>query len=276
MFSGSLSFFSLPQSPSSPDGHRHTPKPRILPRSNNSVPHLDRGSIVRHGTERLVPGHITVRWPSISAHRPSQAICANRLRQCFIPTNTRDRLILQSNQRIYFPSTLTLFNKDFSLFEHATHPVSIGCSLTNRTAMSDSDTSSLPPSPGLDPTRQLLDPPIPVSSQEQAWRRLVARTVPHDELPSVIEAVLSGRETNVVDLLTGSDAQAFIDIMDEVRYTLLFPRRGQFTPPFPTFFCSGTERARSHIAYPKEMRRSVIQDVCLQRPVSQITKDRAM
>jgi len=84
--------------------------------------------------------------------------------------------------------------------------------------MSDGDASLLPPSPGLDPTQHLPDPLIPVGSQEQVWRQLIARTVPRDELPSTIEAILSGREINVVDLLTGSDAQAFIDIMDEVRY----------------------------------------------------------
>lgn len=84
--------------------------------------------------------------------------------------------------------------------------------------MSDGDTYLLPPSPGLDSTQHLPDPPIPVGSQEQVWRRLIARTVPRDELPSTIEAILSERETNVIDLLTGGDAQAFIDIMDEVRY----------------------------------------------------------
>jgi len=84
--------------------------------------------------------------------------------------------------------------------------------------MGGGDASLLPPSPGLDPTQNLPDPPIPVGSQEQAWRRLIARTIPRDELPSTIEAILLGRETNVVDLLTGSDAQTFIDIMDEVCY----------------------------------------------------------
>ena len=191
---------------------------------------------MRHGTERLVLGHITVRWPSISAHRPSQAICANRLHQRFIPANTRDRLILQSNQQICFPSALTPYNnKDFDLVEHATHPVtvSIGCSIASGEAMGNGDASLLLPSPSLDPTRHIPDPPIPVGSQEQAWQRLISRTIPRDELPSIIEAiVLSGRETNVVDLLTGSDAQAFIDIMDEVRYHTHFQEMADLLPSY--------------------------------------------
>ena len=168
-----------------------------------------------HGTERLVPGHIAVRWPFISAHHPSQAICTNRLRQYFISANTRDRLTLQSNQRICFP--LILYNKDFGTAEHATHRIDRLQGYQQK-AMSDGDASLLPPSPGLDPTQHLPDPPIPIGSQEQVWRRLIARAVPRDELPSTIEAILSGRETNVVELLTGGDAQTFIDIMDEVCY----------------------------------------------------------
>ena len=83
--------------------------------------------------------------------------------------------------------------------------------------MSNDDTALPLPSPGLDPT-QHLDPPIAIDSHEQAWQRLIARTVPLDELPSLIETIFSGRETDVVNRLKGGDAQAFIDIMDEVPY----------------------------------------------------------
>ena len=80
------------------------------------------------------------------------------------------------------------------------------------------DYTSLPrPSLGLDPPRH-LDPPIAIDSQEQAWQRLITRAVPLDELPSLIETIFSGRETDVFNRLKGGDAQAFIDIMDEVPY----------------------------------------------------------
>ena len=133
--------------------------------------------------------------------------------------------------------------------------------------MSNDDTSTLLPSPGLDPS-------IVIDSREKAWQRLIARAVPLDELPSLIETVFSGKETNIVYRLKGSDAQAFIDIMDEVHHrTPLSPRNVQLTSLSSTFFCSGSERTQSCIAYPKEMRENVVQDVCSPRSVSEIIKD---
>jgi hypothetical protein len=67
--------------------------------------------------------------------------------------------------------------------------------------MNNDDTPLPLPSPGLDPTRHLSDPSTTIDSQEQAWKRLITRAVPHDELPSVIETIFSGRETDVVDRL---------------------------------------------------------------------------
>jgi hypothetical protein len=86
--------------------------------------------------------------------------------------------------------------------------------------MSSGDTPLPLPSPGLDSTRHLSDPSITIDSREQAWKRLIARTVPNDEFPSVIETIFSGRETDVVDRLLGSNTQTFIDIMDEVHHTI--------------------------------------------------------
>jgi len=62
------------------------------------------------------------------------------------------------------------------------------------------------------------DPSIVIDPQEQAWQRLITCAVPRDELPSLIETIFSGRRSNVVGRLRGSDAQAFIDIMYEVRH----------------------------------------------------------
>ena len=81
--------------------------------------------------------------------------------------------------------------------------------------MSNGDASLLLASPGPDPTRYPPDPPIAISSQEQAWQRFITRTVPSDELPSLIETIFSGRE---------SDAQVFIDTMDEVHHHTLYFR----------------------------------------------------
>ena len=58
--------------------------------------------------------------------------------------------------------------------------------------------------------------------EEQAWQRLITRAVSCDEFPSLIETIFSGRETDMVDRLRGSEAQTFIDIMDEVCHHVLY------------------------------------------------------
>ena len=78
------------------------------------------------------------------------------------------------------------------------------------------------PSLDLDPTQYLPDPSIAIDSKEQALRRLITRAVPRDEFPSLIETVFPGKKADVVDRLSGSDAQAFIDVMDEVRHHTLY------------------------------------------------------
>jgi len=82
----------------------------------------------------------------------------------------------------------------------------------------DRDAPFFPSSPDLYSTRHLPGPSIAVDPQEQVWQRLITRAVPPGELPSLIETIFSGRKSNVVGHLRGSDAQAFIDIMDEVRH----------------------------------------------------------
>ena len=93
-----------------------------------------------------------------------------------------------------------------------------------------SDGGALLPLPSLhvDPTWRANDPPEPlviIDSRKQAWQRLVGRTAPQDELPSLIEAIFSGRKaTEMVDCLRGDDAQVFIDIIDGVRHHALQPQ----------------------------------------------------
>ena len=179
-----------------------------------------------HGdTERLASGGpVVVCWFFIPALHPSQAVCAIDYviipyQQIFETVLTR---MLQSNQRITFPSKLALRDKNSGLIEDTTHPTFIGYSVTNRKVMNNDDTPSSLPSSGLDPTQYLPDPSIAIDSQEKAWQRLITRAAPHDELPSLIEIIFAGREADVVSRLRGNDAQTFIDIMDEVyRHTLL-------------------------------------------------------
>lgn len=87
---------------------------------------------------------------------------------------------------------------------------------------SDDGASSLLPTPHLDPLGRTHNPPNPsvvINSQEQAWQRLINRAIPHDELPSLIEAIFSdGNATEVTDHVRESDAQTFIDAIDEVRH----------------------------------------------------------
>lgn len=94
--------------------------------------------------------------------------------------------------------------------------------------MGNGDATLPLPSAGLDIARHPPDPVV-IDSHEQAWQRLISGTIPRDELPSLIEGIFSGRKTDMVDRLGGRDAQAFIDIMDEVRHHSLFQSNSQFT-----------------------------------------------
>ena len=60
------------------------------------------------------------------------------------------------------------------------------------------------------------EPPLALDPEE-AFRRLVGGAVPQDELPSLIETVVSNlKATNIVRRLQESDAQTFIDVIDQV------------------------------------------------------------
>ena len=113
--------------------------------------------------------------------------------------------------------------------------------------MSNDDMPLPLPSPVLDPT-QHLDPPIAIDSQEQAWQRLITRAVPRDELPSVIETILSGRKFDVADRLREGDAQAFIDIMDEVRHHAHYFRGTYFSSFYVLLFRHWTNSTSHRIS----------------------------
>lgn len=79
--------------------------------------------------------------------------------------------------------------------------------------------------PRLNPVQHTANPPHPsiiAKSREQAWQRLIGSAVPQDELPSLIETIFSDRKAaEMVDRLQGSEAQAFIDVIDGVRHHAL-------------------------------------------------------
>ena len=76
-----------------------------------------------------------------------------------------------------------------------------------------------PFSPFLRDTSDLSEHSLVSHSDGQELQRLVSCTVPQDELASVIEKIVSNvKATNIVRYLQGSDAQAFIDAMDEARH----------------------------------------------------------
>ncbi|KAF9643932.1 kinase-like protein [Thelephora ganbajun] len=65
--------------------------------------------------------------------------------------------------------------------------------------------------------------PLLLDSDKRALQRLVSRVVSHDELPSLIETIVSNvKAADIVQCLQGSDAQAFIDVIDEALGSLDF------------------------------------------------------
>ena len=61
-------------------------------------------------------------------------------------------------------------------------------------------------------------PPVLISdSDKRTLQRLVGSSVPPDELPSLIKIIVSNvNPTDIAKCLEGSDAQTFIDVMDQV------------------------------------------------------------
>ena len=147
-------------------------------------------------------------------------------------------------------------DKDPGLIEAATHPVLIGRSITGRTTTNGGGALL----PRLDPGRHMdhsPDPPVPIDSREQAWQRLLSRAAPQDELPSLIETIFSDRETaKMVDRLRGSEAQAFIDVIDGVRHCALYSEEWVdlllLQPPAICWL--GVGRLQSRLTYPGEVR----------------------
>ena len=76
---------------------------------------------------------------------------------------------------------------------------------------------SPPPPPG--EADQPSEPTLALDSGELALQRLIGGAVPQGERASLVEAIFSsGKVADMVARLQESDAQAFIDVVDEVRH----------------------------------------------------------
>ena len=65
-------------------------------------------------------------------------------------------------------------------------------------------------------TNYLSGPALISDAGGLALRRLVSRAVPRDEIPSIIETIVSNLKTaDIVERLRGNDTQTFADILDE-------------------------------------------------------------
>ena len=69
------------------------------------------------------------------------------------------------------------------------------------------------------------------------WGKLIRNDLPTHERVSLITSIFSDRnQVESVGLLSGSDAQAFVDVIDEVNIRTLLPQRiGWLTPVITTF-----------------------------------------
>lgn len=71
------------------------------------------------------------------------------------------------------------------------------------------------------PYRTLITPQFTVLNLDTtACQRLIRRTFSLHELPSLLKVIFASKdEIDMVLLLRGDDAQAFVDVVDEVRFT---------------------------------------------------------
>ena len=167
------------------------------------------------------------------------------------------------------PTPSLFLEGSLDLFEDAVSPAVTGTGGIDV----DESGSPLPPLPGN--TNHVSEPLLIPDSNGRALQRLVSRDVPQDELPSVIETIISNvKAADIVGCLQENDAQTFIDVMDEVCHHTI-PSRGNWSNDLcinPPDFCrSGVRYPRFHNKNPKEMREIVIQGVCWSRTAPKIT-----
>ena len=111
------------------------------------------------------------------------------------------------------PTPSFSLDESLGLVDGATTSVPIDYSGINSVSFGESS-QPLPLPPG--DTNNLSELPLIPDSGGLALKRLVSRTVPQDELPSVIETIVSNlKAADIVEQLRGNDTQTFVDIIDE-------------------------------------------------------------
>jgi hypothetical protein len=127
----------------------------------------------------------------------------------------------------------------------------------------------------LKPTLNGYNLPPPVEPSLVLLLCLTSGAVAQGDRASLIEAILlSGKVSDMVRCLRGSDAQTFIDVVDEVHYPSPPSRNGPLTLFSPLYILIGVGELRSCAKGPKEMSEVVVQNMRSPRPASQITADR--
>ena len=64
-----------------------------------------------------------------------------------------------------------------------------------------------------------------------ACKRLISRPHSPQQVVELLEKIFTSKdEVRTIGYLRGEEAQAFIDVLDEVRSTPSFPRRGLISP----------------------------------------------
>ncbi|KAF9643933.1 kinase-like protein [Thelephora ganbajun] len=133
----------------------------------------------------------------------------------------RDRKSEESSFPELAPSSS--LDRNLDVLEDAASLVLADSSCTDRDSLNEGD---LPPLLPLADTNHPSASLLLLNSDKRALQRLVSRTVSQDELPSLIEMVVSNVKTaDIVQCLRGSDAQVFIDVLDEALGNLDFAPR---------------------------------------------------
>ena len=129
------------------------------------------------------------------------------------------------------PSAQSSFlDRDFAFFPDEAPPVPVDSDGIDTGSIGGNGLS--PPLPTVDAGHP-FEPPLISDSAGRALRRLVNRVVPRDELPSVVEIIVSSvKAANVAECLEEGEAQPFIDAMDEARHRVMPSPRNCFTDLF--------------------------------------------
>ena len=95
------------------------------------------------------------------------------------------------------------------------------------------ESGRLLPLPLLGDANQPSEPTLIPDSDKRILQRLVSSEVSKDELPSLIESIVSNiKAGDIVGCLNGNDAQIFVDVIDEARSQAIPSLRNSFVDPF--------------------------------------------